>query len=176
LGKSLLVDSLAEKLDFYFNKSLCTFVEVGSLLGLTYAQVQYYYNRKFTKQEILDRKARTYRLSKIGSNNPMFGKKAETHPNFIGDISDGKGYVLCLKPSWYTGRVRTRHIFKHHKVMCQHLGITEIPIGMCVHHIDEDKTNNDLSNLAYMTTSAHARLHMNMHKGVTLNSKEVDLL
>jgi len=31
--------------------------------------------------------------------------------------------------------------------------------GECVHHIDENKLNNDLSNLALMTVSAHAKLH-----------------
>lgn len=31
--------------------------------------------------------------------------------------------------------------------------------GECVHHIDENKKNNDLSNLALMSVSAHTRLH-----------------
>ena len=31
--------------------------------------------------------------------------------------------------------------------------------GYVVHHIDGDKTNNDLSNLAVLSKSAHTRLH-----------------
>lgn len=34
----------------------------------------------------------------------------------------------------------------------------------CVHHIDGDKTNNDINNLALMTRSAHARLHRHEDK------------
>ena len=34
-----------------------------------------------------------------------------------------------------------------------------IPKGYHVHHIDGDKTNNDLSNLSIMTNTGHQRLH-----------------
>lgn len=34
-----------------------------------------------------------------------------------------------------------------------------VPAGMHIHHIDMDKGNNELGNLAMLTASAHARLH-----------------
>lgn len=44
------------------------------------------------------------------------------------------------------------------KVMSEHLGR---PLGYleCVHHIDENPRNNDLSNLKIMTREDHASLH-----------------
>lgn len=36
-----------------------------------------------------------------------------------------------------------------------------IPKGMVVHHKDEDKSNNDITNLELQTLSQHSRLHAN---------------
>lgn len=79
--------------------------------------------------------------------------------NYVGECSDGKGYLTIYKPSWYTGRVGSERVFVHTVVMCEHLGLTELPAGFVVHHIDGDKTNNKLNNLSLMTNSAHLRLH-----------------
>ena len=89
----------------------------------------------------------------------MYGKHGDKHPNFVGDVSDNKGYRLRLKPEWYTGRKRSKHIFAHHLVICEELGITEVPKGWHVHHIDGDKENNNINNLALLTSGAHTRLH-----------------
>jgi hypothetical protein len=97
--------------------------------------------------------------SKIGDRNPMKGKSAELHHNYKGRCSDGKGYVLVLKPSWFTGRAGSKHVFEHQVVMCEALGLTEMPAGFQVHHIDEDPTNNRLDNLAMVTATGHGRLH-----------------
>lgn len=35
----------------------------------------------------------------------------------------------------------------------------KIPVGMCVHHIDGDKTNNDIDNLMLMRRGAHSVRH-----------------
>lgn len=37
-----------------------------------------------------------------------------------------------------------------------------IPNGFCVHHLDNDKTNNHPSNLILMSKSNHHKLHFNM--------------
>lgn len=96
---------------------------------------------------------------KVGELNPMKSKCGKEHPNYKGIVSDGKGYLMILKPDWYTGRKGCKHIFYHHYVWCKAMGMTEIPAGYVIHHIDLDKTNNNINNLALMTIEAHARLH-----------------
>lgn len=136
-----------------------TLDEIGQKVGKTRCQVDWIINKEFTEEQRSLRKIACYRNSKIGNKNPMFGKVKELHHQYIGDVSDGKGYILVLKPEWYTGRKGCRHIFKHHMVVCEALGITAIPKGWCVHHIDGNKINNELHNLALLTVSAHTRLH-----------------
>ena len=36
-----------------------------------------------------------------------------------------------------------------------------IPNGFCIHHLDNDKNNNDPSNLILMSKSNHHKLHFN---------------
>jgi hypothetical protein len=89
----------------------------------------------------------------------MFGKRGAQVAHYIGDIGDGHGYLQILKPSWYTGRPGSKHVYKHHVILCEVLGITEIPKGFVIHHIDRDTHNNKLNTLALLAVSAHARLH-----------------
>mgnify|MGYP002801552608 FL=1 len=94
----------------------------------------------------------------------MYGKIGNNHSNYKGLVEDGHGYYMILKPDWYTGRKGCKHIFYHHYVMCQYLGITEIPDGFVVHHIDLNPKNNDINNLQLMTIQAHNQLHAKLRK------------
>lgn len=49
-------------------------------------------------------------------------------------------------------------VYQHHEVMCTHIG-RKLTEDECVHHIDRNRSNNDLSNLMLLTHSEHARLH-----------------
>lgn len=73
-------------------------------------------------------------------------------------IGKGKGY--SLKPNGYyevtTGENKGRML--HVVLMEKHIGRKMLK-NEVVHHIDENKTNNDLSNLEVMTRSEHSRLH-----------------
>lgn len=71
---------------------------------------------------------------------------------------DGKGYVICNKPPWYTGRKSSKFVYYHNVVMCENIGITEIPRGFMVRHLDNNKLNNDISNLILLTIQANSRL------------------
>jgi hypothetical protein len=67
---------------------------------------------------------------------------------------------VSLKPSGYleitTGQNKGRLL--HVVIMEQRIGRRLSP-DECVHHIDENKTNNSDENLAFMTKAAHSRLH-----------------
>lgn len=122
--------------------------------------VQEVLRKNFTEEFINQRKSRIYRKSKLGDKNPMFGKRGEETHNWIGGVvEDGNGYLMVKKPEWYTGRARSDYIFQHSVVMCEALGLTAVPEGFAIHHIDRNTRNNDLNNLALVNMGAHTRLH-----------------
>jgi len=117
------------------------------------------------------RKARMYARSKQGDRNPMLGKFKEEHHNYKGVVGDSKGYLMELKPDWYVGRRGSKHVFQHHLVYCKANDLTCIPAGYCVHHCNEDKTDNSLDNLVLMTLAEHTTFHQ-MNEGATTISQE----
>lgn len=75
---------------------------------------------------------------------------------------DPKGYVLVPTPAWMERE--NKYSYEHQVVMLKHLGLGALPSGWVVHHVNEDKTDNHLDNLALMTNSAHmAHHHGNTH-------------
>ena len=117
------------------------------------------------------RKASMYRRSKLGTNNPMLGVTGIDHPTYKGRVSDGKGYMMVLKPDWFTGRKGSRHIFEHTFVYCLDAGLTEIEHGYCVHHCNQTKDDNRIGNLICMTQGEHQKLHSVIGSATTI-SKE----
>lgn len=136
-----------------------TLQQIADHLRITYKKVWGIVARSFTVEERKGRKVQSYSRSKMGELNPMHGKTGAAHHNYCGVIEDGHGYLMVLKPDWYTGRKGSNHVFQHTVVTCEALGLTELPQGFIVHHIDGDKKNNELSNLSLMTIAAHARTH-----------------
>jgi hypothetical protein len=53
---------------------------------------------------------------------------------------------------------------EHRVIMEKHLG-RSLRSDEIVHHIDGDKTNNDISNLIIMSQSEHAKLHAFQNRG-----------
>lgn len=50
---------------------------------------------------------------------------------------------------------------------------THIPEDCCIHHIDENKANNDITNLVCMTKSEHQRWHMSRITQETKNKMSI---
>ena len=153
------------KLKYLYENTTKTDAQIAEELGISLAWLYRgflykMYDRDYRKT----RKQRSYQLSKLGDKNPMKDRCKENHPRFKERVSDGRGYMMVLKPDWYTGRKGSRHVFEHSVVMCEALGITEIPEGFIVHHIDGDPTNNSISNLALMQMGAHTKLHQQLRK------------
>lgn len=136
-----------------------TLRDIAKTFKLEYWELQEILNSNFTEEEQKNRKRKLYSLSKSGNKNPMKGKVGTEHPNYKGVIDDGNGYLMCLKPNWYTGRINSNYVFVHTVVMCEALSITELPKGFVIHHINGDKKDNNISNLALLTIGAHSKLH-----------------
>lgn len=136
-----------------------TLEQIAQKAEVSLWKVWKYVKDNYSQEHRKQRKVVNYAKSKNGELNPQFGKTGQDNFRFEGPVSDGKGYLMLIKPEWYTGRRGCKHVFVHHLVICEALKMTEIPKGFCVHHIDGDKTNNELNNLALLTTAAHMRLH-----------------
>lgn len=68
-------------------------------------------------------------------------------------------YFSLDKKSGYWQNTRTRERM-HRYVYKYYYG--DIPFGFHIHHIDGDKSNNDISNLCLLTPEAHEKLHSEM--------------
>ncbi len=92
------------------------------------------------------------RITKLGNKNPMFGKKPS---NYKGDkFIDSRGYVIITDP-----RNNKKRIEEHRYVMEVHLN-RKLNIQESIHHIDEDKQNNDFNNLwLFNSESDHQKYH-----------------
>jgi hypothetical protein len=51
------------------------------------------------------------------------------------------------------------YTFEHRSILMTELGLSSWPNGWEVHHIDGDKMNNVLDNLALVTKRGHQHLH-----------------
>jgi len=162
ISKRDLADAgLCQKaVELYLSPEKPTLKQVASALSISFHTAQEMMKRGLSKEPLKEEKARRYSRSRTGTKNPMKGKTGELHHNHLGRLfCDPHGYVLILKPNWYTGRPESKHVYEHQAVMAQMLGLTEVPSGMDVHHIDEDRTNNHPDNLALVTPAAHRILH-----------------
>lgn len=107
--------------------------------------------------------------------NKLRGVKRNITPEWCANISKGKresDAAINAKGVCQTSKGYLRYSKRqdpnyerlvHVVVMEKHIGRRLFP-GEVVHHIDEDKQNNDLSNLQLMTNSAHVSLHRAMRK------------
>ena len=84
----------------------------------------------------------------------------------------GKGRGFSIKKSGYveitmgSSKFRSVHVVKMEAVIGRRLRENE-----CVHHIDGNRSNNDLTNLAFMTKAAHSRLHRLQDQMIGKNRK-----
>lgn len=164
-----------DNIKYLYENTELTLQGIADRTGSTYKRVFNWVKNNYSKEYRTNRKRVSYKNSKTGELNPMTGKYAEQHHNYKGIVSDNKGYLMVLKPEWYTGRKSSKHVFLHHVVVCEALGLTSVPAGWHVHHVDKDPYNNAFDNLVLMTASDHIRLHNSVLVGATTISKESTL-
>jgi hypothetical protein len=128
-------------------------------LGYSYRVVMRYWKQYYSAEDFRKRCSRLNRMHKIGSSNPMYGKKGVAHHSFKDVVHSTQGYRLVPAPAWYTGNVDKSRVLEHIIVWCTHYGYTELPRGYVVHHIDHSRTNNSICNLMLMTIGDHLAYH-----------------
>lgn len=163
--------ALAKQIIKLYRTTTLTMEHIAEQVGVSWSFVSKTVKKEFSAEYRKDRKAGCYRASKLGDKNPMSGKFGDGHHNFKGAIPDGNGYLMVLKPDWYTGRKGSKHIFQHHEVYCREHGLTSIPRGYVVHHKDQVKTNNEPDNLLLLTMAEHARLHSRLKRAETIRKE-----
>ena len=149
-----------QAVDLYLAQGKPTVKEVAKALSITFHTAQEMLRRGIPEEQLKAEQALRYSRSKVGAQNPMSGKTGDLHHNYKGRLfCDPHGYILVLKPEWYTGRPMSKHVYEHQVVMAQMLGLTEVPEGMNVHHINENREDNSPHNLALVTPEGHRSLH-----------------
>jgi len=159
---------------YLYESTSLTLQQIADKLNVPFDRVFKYVKRNYAQEHRKARKSICYQNSKLGDKNPMTGKTGEKHPMYIGNVSDNKGYLMHVKPLWYTGRKNSRHVFVHSLVVCENLKITEVPRGWVVHHCDFNPYNNSFDNLVMLMMGDHTRLHRYL-AGATTISKESTL-
>lgn len=133
--------------------------EVAEKTGVTWHTARFI-DLHFVSAEVREkRKKAAYSRSKLDDNNPMKNKVGSLHHNYGKRWGKDSKYPTELKPTWFEGRVNSPRAYSAHIGWCKLLGISSIPEGVSVHHIDGDPENNEQSNLALVTDQAHRKIH-----------------
>lgn len=123
-----------------------TMVEVGRITNQTHATVGTIVRETVPPEQLKILKVANYSKSKTGEKNPMYGVKKQVEAI----LRSGYRYL------WMGG---DKYEAEHRLIMMQAIGLTKWPEGWEVHHIDSNKTNNSLDNLAIVTRIGHQLLH-----------------
>lgn len=156
---------------FLYETTDLTQKQIAAQLGINWKHVFKTCKQEYSSAYRKERHRRLLAKSKLGELNPMYGMHGAEHPRYVGDVGDCKGYLMRLKPDWYTGRKGSKHVFVHSIVMCEHLGLTEIPAKWCVHHCDSNPHNNSIDNLIMLPMYGHMQFHGAFGSATTI-SKE----
>ena len=94
--------------------------------------------------------------------------KSETNPNWKGGkrTKSDTGYIEIYSPNHPNANKRNC-VYEHQLIMEKHIG-RYIRKGEVVHHIDGNKSNNDINNLMLLTNSDHIKLHAIMRRSKKL--------
>lgn len=151
-----------------------TYQQIATQLSTTLKVVWRVANTRLSDEERKARKAKNYRRAQLGKLNTMYNRKKTNSPFYKAGLSfDDDGYALVYKPKWFTGtRGNSSKVYAHHVVLCKREGMTKIPTGYHVHHIDGRHANNKVWNLTLLTSTQHRRLHDILKKVQRLRAYE----
>jgi hypothetical protein len=151
VSKKWVKENKDQVLELYRSRENYTATEIAAMLGATVDNVWGVLRQHMPAPEYAALKSIKYSKSRQGSKNPAYGKKREDNPRWKGACDDGYGYLTIL---W-----KGKRCFVHHVVVMEALGVSKLPKGLEVHHIDGNRKNNDLENLALVTRKGHQKIH-----------------
>lgn len=151
-----------------------TYQQIADELNSTLKVIWRVAKNRLSEEERKARKSKNYRRAQLGELNTMYNRKGRNSPFYTSDITiDNDGYALVYKPSWFSGtHGNSSRVYVHHIVLCKREGITKIPKGAHVHHINGDKLCNKIWNLALLTAAQHRRVHIVLEKVQRLGAYE----
>ncbi len=146
VSRKMLADaSFCEEVERLYRSQVITMEEVAAKLGTTLHNVGAVLKARLSPAEYKRLKSAAYSRSRVGAKNPNYGIQS------------------AVKRVLHSGRMATwngdGYTFEHRSAMATALGLKELPEGWHVHHIDGDKTNDTLDNLALVTPKGHQALH-----------------
>ena len=144
-------ENVQRVLGAYRSRELHTIAQIAENLRSTFHNVQHVLKVHMPTAERKALAKLRYSASKTGDRHPMSGKTGALHHNWIGECKDGRGYLTRIHGG--------KRVFVHRIVMAEALGLEVLPSALAVHHIDNDRTNNDLNNLALTTKAGHVAIH-----------------
>lgn len=93
-------------------------------------------------------------------------------------VRDNRGqFIKTTDSTIYKNQQHKGHrMGEYKKKMCVALNLYNLPKEFVVHHIDGNKRNNDINNLAIMTITAHNRIHAHSpwNKGKTWSQETIN--
>lgn len=123
-------------------------IDIGQKIGISPSGV-----RKYFIKYGIERRPRTAFFQGSPSKNPNWrgGRRVKR-----------SGYVEVYCPEHPNANKR-KCVYEHQLVMEKAIGRYIAP-GEVIHHIDGNKSNNDISNLLLLANSEHAKLHVKLKK------------
>lgn len=144
-----------------------TVEQIAAELGTTYHTVSAVLRQDVEPESRKALAALRYSISKTGNKNPMTGKSEAQHHLWKGECANGLGYLTII----HAGRRQ----MVHRVVMAQALGLRRLPEKWYVHHIDGDRMNNEIDNLALVTSAGHKSIHAMQQPLSELQSRRATL-
>lgn len=92
--------------------------------------------------------------------------------NKLRDEKTGRFQMTTDTTRYKTVQFNNKRMSEHARAFCLALNIPFIPKGFIIHHIDENKRNNNIDNLCLMTVTAHNRKHSHpaWNRGITADN------
>jgi hypothetical protein len=113
--------------------------------------------RAMKKMGIPTRKA--YKRNQKGPNNDHWKGGRVLDGKRHNGRHRGRGGYWLVRDENHPNRNKAGYVYEHIKNVLEKEGLSELEKGMCVHHIDGDKWNNNPSNLQICTKQKHGEYH-----------------